>query len=210
MNFSEQLKSATRSFHSAAEGQNFQRLLANALLPVDLYASYLGQLFFVHQALEEAIEQYSKTDKRLKEVVLPEQIQEGFLRNDLIFLGTAPETMTPLPATSRLRQEIAFQATNNPLSLLGFHYVLLGSKHGGKLIAKNIKERYQFDASGTQYFNPYGENFMPCWQSFIKNLNQLERGEADQDDVIKAAQAMFSGIGEIGTALENIFEQRNN
>jgi heme oxygenase len=208
MTLSEQLKISTKSLHDAAEGQNFQRLLANGLLSVDMYAMYLAQLFLVHKTLEEAIANYASTDARLAQVVSSDQIQEQFLKEDLDFLGTSPQTIQPLPATARLLETIGSSAKNNPVSLLGFHYVLLGSKHGGKLIARNLKERYRFDGSGTKYFNPYGESFMPCWQAFIKNLNGIPLAGSDGEEIVAAAQAMFRAVSQIGQQLESQIGQK--
>jgi heme oxygenase len=202
MTLQETLKSSTRGFHDAAEGHNFQGLLAQALLPLDDYKRYLEQLFLVHSILEEKIRENWKADPRLSAVVLENQMQEPFLKKDLEFLKTDYRKIAPLPSTAKFTQQIEAAAKSNPISLLGFHYVLLGSKHGGKFIAKNVREKYSFTGSGAIYFDPYGDQFMPCWKTFINALNEAPLSDTDTASVIEAAKMTFLSIGDIGSELE--------
>ena len=202
MTLAEDLKSSTRGLHDAAEGHNFQGLLAQALLPLEDYKKYLEQLFLIHKILEEKIRENWKSDTRLSDVVLSSQMQEPFLREDLEFLKTDSRTITPLASTATFMQQIGAAAVDNPISLLGFHYVLLGSKHGGKFIAKNVREKYAFVESGATYFDPYGDQFMPCWRAFISALNEAPLSESDASAVIEAAKMTFLSIGNIGGELE--------
>ncbi len=202
MTLAETLKLSTRGFHDAAEGHNFQGYLAQAILPLDQYKCYLEQLFLVHSTLEEKIRQHWHKDPRLAAVVLDVQMQEAFLKQDLEYLKTDYQKLVPLAATAAFIKIIEKTAKNNPIALLGFHYVLLGSKHGGKFIAKNVKQKYNFNHGGATYFDPYGDQFMPCWRTFINALNEAPLSESDISAVIDAAKATFVSIGDIGSELE--------
>jgi heme oxygenase len=198
----ENLKTSTRPYHDAAEGNEFQKHLASGLLPLPAYARYLSQLFLVHAELESKILSESKKDTRLEKVVSKEQIQEDYLREDLKSLNVQPDTVQPINATTEFITAIEKAATNNPLSLLGFHYVLLGSKHGGKFIAKNLKEAYKNGSVGTKYFDPYGDTFMTYWRAFIQSLNDLDVSEKDVNEIVDAAKTTFTLVGKIGSELE--------
>lgn len=210
MTLSERLKSSTKPLHDRAEGHNFQRLLANGLLSVADYSAYLEQLFLVHKALEENIAHFGKSDARLKRIVCHEQLQEPYLQADLKFLGANPSSIQPLPATANFICKIEDSARHSPTSLLGFHYVLLGSKHGGKFIAKNLKQKYAFDRAGTIYFDPYGDAFMQHWRNFINGLNEAEFSETEGTSIIEAAKETFMAVGEVGSALESRIGKRAN
>lgn len=210
MTLSEQLKISTKPLHDNAEGHNFQRLLANGNLPVPFYSAYLEQLYLVHEALESNIVRTGASDKRLSRIVSQEQVQEPFLKADLEFLGKDAKAIKPLSVTSNLLDKIEHSAKESPSSLLGFHYVLLGSKHGGKFIAHNLKQKYGFDGMGTKYFDPYGDTFMKHWRSFIDELNQAEFSEPEQSQIIEAAKATFKAVSEIGSALENDLKSKAN
>jgi len=203
MNLSERLRTSTKPLHDSAEGHNFQRLLANGLLPIPLYSAYLGQLFLIHQTLETHLRLLADNDARFSRVISPSQYQEQFLKTDLGFLGIDMAALAPLAATAELLRKVAVAQNKNPVSLVGFHYVLLGSKHGGKFIARQLTQKYGFDGQGIKYFDPYGDEFIRHWRGFIDGLNQAQLTESDADDIIENAQATFLGISDIGSALES-------
>jgi heme oxygenase len=207
MTLSERLKSSTRPLHDTAEGHNFQRLLANGLLPLADYSAYLEQLFLVHKALEMNIKQYGSNDHRFQRIIDENQLQEPYLKEDLEFLGSNTAAIKALPVTAHFIRKIEESAKNNPASLFGFHYVLLGSKHGGKFIAKNLKQKYGFDGLGTRYFDPYGDTFMQHWRHFVDGLNQAEFSDAEGSDIVEAAKDTFMAVSEVGSALENHLQQ---
>lgn len=204
MTLAEDLKAATKPFHDTAEGHNFQRDLAAGLLPIATYTCYLEQLFLIHKALEKLIAEHSKTNQRLAKVVTIEQMQVPFLQNDLSLLRSAPDRIRPLTATANLIRQIESAGIDNPFSLLGFHYVLLGSKHGGKFIAANLRKKYNVNGDITKYFDPYGDKFMPLWRHFINTLNECVCSEQDSEEITKAAKNTFLAIADIGSELEHI------
>jgi heme oxygenase len=202
MTLSENLKTSTRPYHDAAEGSIFQSCLTAGSLPLSLYGSYLGQLFLVHDRLEKFIKDGEKTDDRFSRVVSEVQYQVPYLSEDLSTLGLEPGTLKPLAATGKFLSVIDAAASNKPISLLGIHYVLLGSKHGGKFIAKNLKEHYGFNGEGTRYFDPYGDTFMTHWRAFIASLNEISVAPDEADQIVETAKQTFTAVGAIGKELE--------
>ena len=200
----ERLKESTSSMHSAAESSSFQGELAQGALPLKVYGDYLEQLYLVHKTLEDEIAKHRHEGHKFADVVTPEQFQENFLKHDLVAMGREYDKLTPLVSTNKLMQAMHKYSASHAVALLGMHYVLLGSKHGGKFIAKSCQAAYQFDdACGVMYFDPYGPNFMPVWKAFKDEMNQLTLTDAEADALCEAAGLMFNGIGEIGAELNS-------
>lgn len=198
----EQLKDSTAQMHDAAESSQFQAYLAQGQLPISVYADYLEQLFFIHKALEDCFSELQKKGHKASAVVTAPQLQEQFLRDDLQALERNIATAKTVPATRKILGQIEQLAANQPSALLGMHYVLLGSKHGGKFIAKTCQDAYKFkEGAGARYFDPYGSNFMPVWKEFKEAVNNLTLSEEEKAEMCKAAGSMFVGIGQIGGEL---------
>ncbi len=198
----DRLKESTRSMHDSAEGSQFQGLLAKGMLSESAYADYLAQLYLVHSTLEKEIRRRADSKNGFDKIVSNEQLQEPFLKADLERFGRKVEDIKPLPSTQRLLRLLENYSEACPPALLGMHYVLLGSKHGGKFIAKTCSETYNLqDGKGVMYFDPYGQNFMPIWKAFKEEMNQLELNEKDREKVCAAAGVMFMAVTEIGGEL---------
>ena len=202
-NIMELLKESTAVMHDSAESSQFQAYLAQGQLPVDCYADYIEQLFLIHNDLEQSFtEQQKKSPDCASSVVTQQQRQVEFLKEDLKALGRDVQQVKCLSSTKDILDAIHQFKLSQPAALLGMHYVLLGSKHGGKFIAKTCQESYRFnDGAGVRYFDPYGPNFMPIWKEFKDSMNQLKLNQEEVDEMCKAAGMMFSSIGRIGNEL---------
>ncbi len=198
----ERLKESTRSMHDSAESSKFQSLLGRGELPPGPYADYLEQLYLVHSTLEREIRKRGSANS-FGDTVSDEQLQEPFLRKDLESFDRNVENLKTLPSTERLLRLMQNYSEACPPALLGMHYVLLGSKHGGKFIAKNCSEKYniQLGHGGVVYFDPYGQNFMPIWRAFKESMNNLNLTPAEAEKVCAAAGVMFMAVTEIGNEL---------
>jgi len=196
------LKTSTRPFHDSAEGSQFQSHLTSGQITLAEYSSYLGQLFLIHSRLEAELKRAFEKEPRLSQVINDEQMQEGHLLADLNHFKVQPKELEPLHATEHFLAVISKAASKLPLSLLGFHYVLFGSKHGGKFIAKNLSQVHHLNGAGTKYFDPYGDEFMPYWRSFVEKMNELEPTDDEMEQIVQAAKDTFVAVGEIGREME--------
>ena len=193
----QQLKEGTRDCHNNAESQEFQRLLASGDLPRHLYVKYLEQLWIIHNRLEGHLGTLAKENTALTEVVSDEQLQVPFLQQDLDFFGSTPEHVEAMPSTKWILDKIDNRSTKGP-ALLGSHYVLLGSKHGGKFIAHNLQAKYHLnEGKGAIYFDPYGTNFQQIWKTFASGMNNVPLSEQEEEAMVLAAREMFEGIGRL-------------
>jgi heme oxygenase len=202
MNIMQQLKDRTREHHNNAEGQEFQRQLAAGELARELYAAYLSQLFLIHELLERRLRESHTALPAIASVVSDNQMQVPFLKQDLGFFGINIAGIRAESATKALLDKIDDAALAHPFALLGFHYVLLGSKHGGKFIAHNLQSKYHLnEGPGAIYFDPYGTNFQQIWKSFASGFNELPLTEADETAVIQAAADTFEAIARLNQEL---------
>ena len=189
-----QLRESTKSAHNSAEGHKFQKELGSGTLSKALYTEYLGQLYLTHKALENAM----SSQTYMGPVVSPEQLQTEFLKSDLIALGVDPTSVKPIEITAKMLTRIQTMAEQNPIALLGLHYVLLGSKHGGKFIASISKKTYALENGGCTYFDPYGPEFQKHWQHFVNGINSFEIDQSQVDPLMGAASEMFAFVEQLG------------
>ena len=196
-NIMQQLKESTRESHNNAESQEFQRLLASGDLPRNLYVKYLEQLWIVHNHLERHLKEIVAKNPALNGVITDDQLQVPFLQQDLEFFGSDPQHVTPTPATQWILGCLDKSATEGP-ALIGSHYVLLGSKHGGKFIAHSLQQKYHLnEGKGAIYFDPYGTNFQQIWKGFSGTVNEVPLTAEQEESMVKAAREMFEGVGKL-------------
>jgi len=204
-NIMQTLKEGTRDLHNNAEGQDFQKWLASGDLPKPLYVTYLEQLLLVHNLLEQSLVQNQGADARIRSVLAENQLQVPFLKQDIEFFAGKSGQPVPTEATRWILTRIDEISQGLPLALLGMHYVLLGSKHGGKFIAHNLHTKLQLDDTrGVLYFNPYGTNFQQIWKDFSTAFNSLELTADEETAVLEAARTMFEGMGRLSGDMTEI------
>ncbi|MBW7904474.1 MAG: biliverdin-producing heme oxygenase [Phycisphaerae bacterium] len=196
----ERLRAATQSAHAAAEAHPFQAALASGALPRGQYIAYLGQLLHVHRALERSLRELVARRPELAVVISDEQFQEPNLRTDLAHFGVDADQVPPAPATAALRARIEHAARETPLALLGYHYVLEGSKNGGRFIARRIAPAYGLTAEGPglRYFDPHGAAQRDKWRAFREAMSALPWQEQEQSLMTASATEMFAAVSAIG------------
>ena len=138
MNIMDVLKARTAEQHRRAEQSPFMRGLVSGQVTRVGYARWLGQMMHVHAALAGEIVAHRGAEPRLA-VASEEQFGAQRLRADLVALGVDPASVKPLAGASALAERVRASAAECPVSLLGFHYVLEGSKNGNTYIAKALR-----------------------------------------------------------------------
>jgi heme oxygenase len=198
----DRLREATRSLHDAAETHAFQRAFAAGQLPREQYVRYLAELVHMYAALERAIARLKSDVPALADVVRDRHFREGDLHADLKFLGYRHDGRPPLPATRDMIKHVERCAAEQPIMLLGFHYVLEGSNNGSKYIARNVARAYGLaPGRGLAYLDPYGDQQREVWQQYKQDMAGLELTAEQADAVVEAAQRMFQAIASISTQL---------
>ena len=200
--FMQSLKAATQAAHDSAEKHPFHRALAQGLAPREQYAAYLGQLLQVHSVLDNRLQAAAKSNPAVARVRRDEHHNVAHLMEDIGSMGICPVHIKPSPATQACIARIERAASEASVSLLGFHYVMEGSKNGGRFIAKVLRRVYGFEGpTGTLYFDPYGDSQRACWLQFRADMDACAFSEPEQALILESAMAMFDAVAAIGEDL---------
>jgi len=191
------LKNETRLLHNQTEGNDFQKSLFSGSLPKEQFIEYLAQMYLIHKALEDALSELRKNNPIVASVIADHQYQQTYLQDDLATAQVKVDELKPLPATKNLIHHIEHLKSEQPIALLGCEYVLFGSKHGAKLLSKQLQQ-YGLGMEGApNYFDPYGDKFAGYWQDFKAKMNAAQFSPTEQEDAIKGAKEMFSGLSKV-------------
>jgi heme oxygenase len=197
----ERLKVGTQDMHSLAEGRQFQRRMLRGEITRGEYADWLGQMLLIHRALEKHLFGRLLGDP-LFAAVREEQFQEPNLIADLAALGCDTQGLTPLPATAAMIADIDRAAVEGPLALLGYHYVLEGSKNGNRFIARQLVPALGLaPRRADRYLDPFAEAQPVKWAQFKADMTAVGFDAAQIDLLVAAARRMFEGIGELSDQL---------
>ncbi|MBX3404743.1 MAG: biliverdin-producing heme oxygenase [Phycisphaeraceae bacterium] len=201
MNIMDVLKARTAEQHRRAEQSPFMRGLVSGQVTREGYARWLGQMMHVHAALESEIVARRGAEPRLA-VASDEQFGAQRLRDDLCALGVDPASVKPLAGASAIAERVRAAAAARPVSLLGFHYVLEGSKNGNTYIAKALRRTLGLaPGAGDSYLDPYGDQQRARWAAYREAMGGQDYSETDAAAVLEAACAMFDGITELNGEL---------
>jgi len=198
------LKESTRKLHDATEDGAFNQDLIKGKLPLDSYVALLTQLYLIHRALESHLHRLRAARTPFERVLRDYQFQEPYLIEDLAFFGRDVAKAEPLPATRAFIAEVDRLAEDNPVALLGVHYVFEGSNNGGKFIARALRRVYNLSGSnGTRYLDPYGENQPAYWQAFKNDMDAVGFSPEECETLIAAACHTFRAVGALHRDLQN-------
>jgi heme oxygenase len=160
----DRLKSETAELHTQAEKSPLQAAMIQGRLPREAYASFLGQMLLVHEALDRAVEQAAATHAGVRAVWSPEQKKAALVRQDLAFYGVDASAVKPLPETARVIDLIRTRSVQHPEIALGLHYVLEGANNGNQFIARVIGKVYALQGpDGLRSLDPHGPRQREVW-----------------------------------------------
>lgn len=194
----DRLREETRGLHEAAEKTDFQQAVLSGRLPRERYVESLAQMLVVHRALEAHLRRLREARAEMRGLLQDYQFQEPYLRADLRFFGYDVESIVPNAATRETAAAIDELGGREPVAVLGCHYVLEGSKNGGRFLAEKVRKAYGLGgADGTRYLDPYGDQQRAYWQAFRDDMNRIAFSRAEMAAILKAASAAFVGITQV-------------
>lgn len=186
------LKDATAEQHRDAETRRLQKAMVQGRISDAEYGAWLGQMYLVHRALDEALRDALPANPVLGDIVRDEGRHVANLREDLAVLGVHADSVPALPATVRLIESIRTCVRDQPLALLGHNYVLEGSMNGNTYIARALAR--SLPHASRRYLDPYGDAQRPTWQSYRERMNAADFDAGSAAAMLGAAQEMFAGI----------------
>lgn len=193
---SDSLRTATREMHERIEQHPLQKQLASAAISREHYAKYLHHLHALHRSFEGRLKELSTKDP-FSRVIVEQHYQQQFLERDLNRLrppGADAGFIASPERITRFGHEGAF--AQNDVALLGALYVLLGSKHGGKYMAHQLRSAWNSDDQH-EYLDPYGAEFSGIWKKFVQDLNTVEH----QEPLLAGARDTYEAFFEISDAV---------
>ncbi len=198
------LKESTKPLHDSTEQHQFQGKLAHGKLTKERYIKYLEQLYLIHSTLADYLEE-KKNSGPIQTIVKQRHLSTEALTSDLKDLGKSSFDAQALVATKSFLELLSRTKESCPAALLGALYVLEGSTHGAKYMAKNLREGMGFaEREASSYFDRYQENQMKFWLEFKKEMNEESITGEEEEATINIAKATFEAFIEIGNEiLEN-------
>jgi heme oxygenase len=202
MTICERLKNETMDLHMEAERHPLQASMIKGEITREGYAAYLGQVFLVQKALEREVRKAIVREARLAATAREELCIEGLQRQDLAFFGVDPESVRALGATERAIAGVEGTAKDDPIALLGRHYVTEGSKNGSAFIARALRRSLGLPASeGLRSLEAHGADQRAVWGAWKERVAALLISEAEGDRIVGAAKEMFGDIIGISEAV---------
>jgi heme oxygenase len=191
------LKAGTAAQHAVAESKPLEAALIEGSIGQAQYEKYLSQRWLIHRELEATTDRALRTDNRLASLGLPSLYQTKNLEADLANLQSNLKSIRPLPGAANLIQEIQKAA---PATLMGIYYVFEGSKNGARYISKSLAKAGQ---TALRYLDPHGEQQRPLWMKFRADMDSISWTPAEQEQMIRAAQATFDAISSLDDAIHS-------
>lgn len=113
------------------------------------------------------------------------------LEKDLLFLGTAVDSIGSIPLCSDI------SIIENFSEALGILYLFEGSRLGGLVLTKALREKFNFQGyGGCAYFGSNGLEVPDLWKSFKDEMEKYVEQGGDGDRIIDSASTAFRFLNE--------------
>ena len=101
-----------------------------------------------------------------------------------------------------MAEKIRLRSIEQPLSLLGYLYVMEGSTLGNHMHQPDIAKSYHLDESdGSRYYSSYQDKVTARWKQFAGRMNEVLDDPAFHGPIVEAAHETFAGLDALYNAL---------
>ena len=204
------LKAETAACHAKLESLSyFDQLIAHRL-PLECYVSQLRALSIIHGVLEEQIA--ASANKQIVSVWEDGLRKLPMLIDDLHFFAPrySFDNIPSIEAALSMTKKIRLRSIEQPLSLLGYLYVMEGSMLGNHMHLPDIIKNYQLGGSdGSRYYASYEKNLTTRWQQFVGKMNEILADTALHGPVVEAAHETFAGLEQLYNSLFPLKKSEN-
>jgi heme oxygenase len=187
--FMERLRESIVPLHDEAEKVGPLHAIPDKTIRHEDYIKVLERLYGFVSVAEKVIE--SQIDDRCVALDYPNRTRVKHLANDLVFLGRSEDSLEQLPcfdSVSRL--------TTLP-DALGCIYLFEGSRLGGLVLSKALKEHFGFqNFQGYSYFASNGVDVPAMWASFKDFMENYVQTQGGGDEIIVATKNGFASLNE--------------
>jgi heme oxygenase len=192
----DRLRAETRDEHAHIEARPFFAALAAGKLSLASYVGWLHIMSAIHEAFEQQM--------LCAQHDLLAELWDGSLRKlplierDLAALPSHEPPQSAMLRAQLVTQRIRRRAHDDPISLLGYLYVLEGSTLGGLVLQSQASRSLGLSASsGLAYLSSYEKATKAHWTEFSQRVNRAPLDPAAQARIVEAAREAFVGIDQI-------------
>lgn len=192
--FALSLREETKPLHDSAERHQFQTLLAKGQLSKEAIADFLNQMRHVHTALEAALRDLREKRPEVAPLIDDRHFQRARIETDLESLGVSLSQEGPTPGCAAFAKRIAWAVENEPIRLLGFHYVLEGSNNGARFFVKCVRRALGCaEGEGLAFFDPHGDEQPAMWHAFRTAMGDVtaKLSERERTQFLEGAKEMY-------------------
>ncbi|MDX9744326.1 MAG: biliverdin-producing heme oxygenase [Arcobacteraceae bacterium] len=184
--FFDKLKLQTKPFHDRLEHHKLNQILFQETTNFKDYQLFLDLQYCVWNSIEMQLKLY---DEDLKKLDIKFNSRANDAKKELASFGVAPSTIT-------------FDTTtiSNLPALLGALYLMEGSRHGGMVILKKIKE-FAPQNHSFLFLEMNRELFQKRWQSLLGALLTFASKSQKDDD------KLITTIGELYILIERFYDE---
>jgi len=204
------LKAKTAVYHTELESLPYFGELIAHRLPLGCYIHQLRALSIIHSVLEEQIA--GSTNEQIA-IIWDDGLRKlPLLMQDLHFFEprVSSDNSPTLEIALSITEKIRLRSLTQPLSLLGYLYVMEGSTLGNHMHQPDIIKSYHLDGfDGSRYYASYKDKIQAQWQQFTVRMNAVLDDSALHGPIVEAAHETFTGLASLYHALYPIRKSEN-
>ncbi len=201
------LKEETAEYHEELESLPFFVALSEKKLRLEHYVHQLRSLAIICGVFESEIQKVN--DAKVNSIWHDDFVKLPLLNEDIDFFKprVIAEDFKAIDFALKVAGKIRLRRTSDPLTLLGYLYVLEGTTLGNDMHLPDIVGTFRLKGlNGCRYYASYGEQVHAKWAEFSANMNATVGIGDDQNAVIEAAKEAFDGLEELYTELYHLEE----
>lgn len=195
------LRDATRPAHERLENTAFARALADHRLPYDSYVGFLKAMGVLHGVFERAMQ--LARDPQLEAVWSDDLARAPLVERDLEYLGRLDlsEPRVAVEAALQLGDLALTRSIDEPSSLVGYVYTLVGAARGQVSLAPTVARLYDLEDRGVAYMRAYGDETEARLEAVKRRIDALDLDDVVAAGTVEAAREAFAGFQQIFESL---------
>lgn len=190
-----EIKARCAEAHARTQEAPFFRALLQGRLPLESYVGQLRALFVVHGVLEKSLAE--SPEPRVRRVFQDSMRKIPSLQQDLRYFeprGVA-DLKEAAAAAIAIDTRVRLRSLEDPLSLLGYLYVLEGSTLGARILKPHLASTFSLtDDGGLAYVTSYGGEVEVRFAEFKARMNALETSSEERLRIGEAATELFERL----------------
>jgi heme oxygenase len=194
------LKDKTRKKHDELGKLDFFTHLFNRKLRIKSYIYQLKSLAIIVSVFEHQMKKSNQ--KIIKNIMKDYQPRYPLIQKDLKFLDAdrQPDHIIVVTKALEIANKILERSANCPISLLGYFYVIEGSKLGGRILRKHYADCLDLKKEGLNFFSD-DKNILNEWALFDKIMLQVNLADDEIENIENASLEFFNDLYELYTRL---------